>query len=267
MVMRARAAARPVAVPLAIAAVACLLLSALSADFRHRPVLAETPDEAHMTAEEKMAAMFKQWNVVKDVRALPNPDYMTSEGLPLALRGSAVDDVAQRAARSAIADMDAQRRQEEDTWAPSDGGRVGDDVLGTILPVDGVDVVPEFDEEWEEEHEGEEDEEGYREDVAEREKAEARAQAEDRQRSANLKKIRWLGAARSAAGFVASAQTMTDRAALEDWEQAHPWRFPEALVFPDSKYPTGAVGLDEGEQGWDLESWRPTSAEEEEEED
>jgi len=37
------------------------------------------------------AQMFKQWGVVKDVRVLPNPDYMHhDESLPRALRGSLI---------------------------------------------------------------------------------------------------------------------------------------------------------------------------------
>ena len=45
------------------------------------------------------AQMFKQWGVVKDVRVLPNPDYMhRDESLPRALRGTSADEVSQRAA-------------------------------------------------------------------------------------------------------------------------------------------------------------------------
>lgn len=161
----------------------------------------------------KTAQMFTDWGVVRDVRVLPNPDYMSKdESLPRFLQGTSVDEVSQRAVMSAIDDMEHQRKEEEETWAHPDT-----DLIATIVPEpvegDGADAA---------------DEEG-----ADEEDPEASERAE------NLQKIRWLGSARLAAQYAAMSQTEIDRAQLRQWEEMYPKVFPGDLVFPLSEYPDG----------------------------
>eukprot|EP00277_Geminigera_cryophila_P004351 CAMPEP_0179424730 /NCGR_PEP_ID=MMETSP0799-20121207/11763_1 /TAXON_ID=46947 /ORGANISM="Geminigera cryophila, Strain CCMP2564" /LENGTH=250 /DNA_ID=CAMNT_0021199239 /DNA_START=1 /DNA_END=753 /DNA_ORIENTATION=+ len=159
------------------------------------------------------AQMFRQWGVVNDVRVLPNPDYMhRDESLPRARRGTSVDEVSQRAARSAIADIEQQQREEEHIWAHPDN-----ELVATIVPppVKG------------EEHTLDALNDRQEEDPAATERAE------------NLKKIRWLTSARAASRYAAVAQTMTDRAELEQFEADNPGMFPQEIVYPLAEYPDG----------------------------
>ena len=163
-------------------------------------------DEMMQRQMEKTAQMFEEWGVVRDVRVLPNPNYMSKdESKPRFLQGTSVDEVTDRAVQRAILDMEEQRREEEEKWRHPDG-----DLLATIVPEaveEGEDagaqpVLPE--------------------------------DAEAQTRAANLKRIRWLGAARSAAGAVAVAETSHDRKQLQDWDSENPQTFPEEIVFPPS---------------------------------
>lgn len=190
----------------------------------------DSPEDVWERQMNTTAAMFMQWHVVRDVRVLPNPDYMRkNEDLPAALQGTSVDEVAKRAVASAIADMEQQQAEEEDVWAHPD-----DDVIASIVPEanDGG-ADPEDEEEKEEDGNDEEDEE--------------------RVRADNLKKIRWIQNARRAAGYVAASETARDRMQIQTWEEEHPSVFPEHIVFPLAEYPDGTeeperpIGTDDDE--------------------
>ena len=174
----------------------------------------ETPEQAWERQMNITAEMFKQWHVVRDVRVLPNPDYMHRDtSLPRALQGTSVDEVADRAAHRAIADIEQQQAEEDEAWAHPD-----EDLIASIVP-EGADdgAGPDSGEEGEEEEEEE----------------------EERARAENLKRIRWLQNARRAAGYAAASQTAIDRAQIRDWEEEHPAVFPEHIVFPLAEYPDG----------------------------
>jgi len=137
-----------------------------------------SPEEEWEARMNTTARMLKHWGIVTDVRVLPNPDYMHRDAsLPRALQGTSVDEVAERASRLAVADLEEQRRAEEEIWAEPD-----DDMIATIVPkpVDKAGAEAEEDEDEEE---------------------------AALQRSKNLKSIRWIGPARTAAAYVAGAHT------------------------------------------------------------
>ena len=129
-----------------------------------------------------------------------------------------MDEVAHRAALSAIADMEQQRREEEEKWAhPSDE---------LIANFGEASELPEGTEECDNECQ------------------------HVRQSVRNLNSIRWMGPARIATFFSSSAQTAADSAELHAWEQSNVRTsesgddrpsynletFPEELVFPPNQY-------------------------------
>ena len=137
-----------------------------------------SPEEEWEARMNTTARMLQQWGVVKDVRVLPNPDYMHRDAsLPRALQGTSTDEVAERASRLAVDDLEEQRRAEEEIWAEPD-----DDMVAAIVPkpVDEAGAEAEEDEDEEE---------------------------AALQRSKNLKSIRWIGPSRTAAAYVAAAHT------------------------------------------------------------
>lgn len=191
----------------------------------------DTPEDVWERQMNTTAAMFRQWHVVRDVRVLPNPDYMRKDAdLPAALQGTSVDEVAKRAVASAIADMEQQQADEDDVWAHPD-----DDVIASIVP-EAADEAADGGADPENEEEKEED--GNDED-------------EERARAENLKKILWIQNARRAAGYVAASQTERDRMQIRTWEEEHPSVFPEHIVFPLAEYPDGrqeperVIGMDD----------------------
>ena len=183
-------------------------------------VALEEADDENLSPEEIWerqmnitAQMFDQWGVVRDVRVLPNPDYMRKdESLPRFLQGTSVDEVAERAAHRAIEDMEEQRREEEAAWADPD-----EEMIQAVVP---------------EPVEGGEDAETD-------EYAEEEALEKAKEKADNLKKLQWIGAARNAATRVAVAQTEIDRARLHDWETENPREFPWGIVYPAAEYPDG----------------------------
>ena len=145
------------------------------------------------------------------------------ESLPRALQGTSVDEVADRAARLAVADLEQQQRDEEEVWENPE-----DDLIASIVPAP-VD---------EQEADAPEDED-------EEEKDEAALE-----RAANLKRIRWIGPARTAAAYAAAAQTEIDRAQLHAWEEENPGAFPGEIVYPLAEYPDGRpAALEVGDGG------------------
>ena len=156
---------------------------------------------------------------MRDVRVLPNPDYMRPDDtLPRALQGTSVDEVAQRAVMSAIADMEQQQAEEDEAWA-----QPSDELIASIVPAARTDVGADA----ENEEDGDDEEERIRAD--------------------NLKRIRWMKNARRAAQRVAVSATAIDRANIRDWEDLHPRVFPEDIVFPLDEYPDGRPVLQEVE--------------------